>query len=107
MAVTAARIELQDLTKQMRVDKRAQRVARATLRYESSLYLSDMEKLEKIPLDNMQKRPNFALSSRMWGGNQQQSPDSPESRDFNTTYTASFTPESTVSGARNDAFGIY
>lgn len=86
--INATRDEyLQLLAEQKRI-RRAENSAKQTLRYESALYLEDMKKFEKLPLEHMQVKMNKAQYDRMWGS--QTKYEGPENRVFETTSSASF-----------------
>lgn len=82
------RDEYQNLLAEQRRIRRAENSAKQALRYESALYLEDMKKFEKMPLEHMQVKMNKAQYDRMWGS--QSKYDGPENRVFETTASSSF-----------------
>ena len=98
IAMSKAQRELEELLLLTRMEKRQQSKAKGRLRYESALYLEDMQRLEKKPLDKMQKKGNPKQYELIWGGSQKLGGAQGQSSEgckgeFATTYASSFCPE--------------
>jgi len=79
---------------QNRADRRVQTLAKSRLRYESDIYLADMQRLEKKPLDHMQRKQHPRQFETMWGGSGLLSAKE-DARDFVSTYHNSYVASTT------------
>ena len=70
-------------------------------RYANSVFLNDMAKYRKMPLNSYKKRPNYKAGDLMFNGTYGRD-DVPENRDFSTTYTSSYLTNSRQSDFSND-----
>mmetsp|Transcript_28588 Transcript_28588/g.28921 ORF Transcript_28588/g.28921 Transcript_28588/m.28921 type:complete len:683 (-) Transcript_28588:159-2207(-) len=87
--ITKSRVELEELLKSLTHERRAQNIARKSLRYTSQMYLDDLKGFEKMPPNHMQKKPNPQQHQKVWGDHQTDH-NLMDDRDFLTTTQQSF-----------------
>jgi hypothetical protein len=97
-AITNHRLEYEETLREMRSAQKQLNQAHNQMRYQSEVFLLDLVRYKKEPMQRMSKKPNPKLSDKMWGGsviigaNDRRLPkeNRSEDRDFLTTYDADF-----------------
>eukprot|EP01038_Epipyxis_sp_PR26KG_P007200 gene7200-9827_t len=93
--VTKVRLEYDVLEKEAQGLRRAAKRLDDNIRYNTVVFLNDLQMSKSIPLERMARKPNYNASDKMWGGNIKTGDDvvEKETRDFVSTYRASFNSE--------------
>lgn len=95
MAVTEARLAYNQMNQHLRELARNQTRIEDAIRYKTSIFLGDLQSFRQQPLQRMAKRQNMELADKMFNGNVEKQTVGlvSDSRDFTSTYRASFDSE--------------